>query len=106
MAEAKWSRTRLDNSIELALMAKAHNDLRAWRFLRTSHYVVVIGMPAEKQRELLDRAEKEGWTVQRLREEAGKKKPRAAKSAETKGATEPQKAKAQRAPRKKKDAGE
>ncbi|HEY3448101.1 MAG TPA: hypothetical protein VGK67_17220 [Myxococcales bacterium] len=75
MSDAGWSETRLRRAIEVSLMAKAHNDFRAWRFLRVSHYEVVIGMPAEKQRELLDRAQKERWSVARLGEEAGKKKP-------------------------------
>ncbi|HEY3451156.1 MAG TPA: hypothetical protein VGK67_32660 [Myxococcales bacterium] len=66
--------TRLRNAIEVALMAKALNDLRAWRFLRVSHYEEVIGLPADKQRELLDRAEKESWSVVRLGQEAGKQK--------------------------------
>lgn len=81
MAEASWSRSRLRNAIEIALMARAHRDFRAWRFLRVSHYEEVIGLPAEKQRALLDRAEQEGWSVARLKQEPGQQKPRAAKAA-------------------------
>ncbi|HEY3452546.1 MAG TPA: hypothetical protein VGK67_39750 [Myxococcales bacterium] len=75
MAEAKWSRSRLRNVIEIALMAKVHNDFRAWRTLRVSHLEEVIGLPAEMQRELLDRAGKERWSVLRLKQAAGKQKP-------------------------------
>ncbi|HEY3447336.1 MAG TPA: hypothetical protein VGK67_13275 [Myxococcales bacterium] len=76
MAEAKWSRTRLRNAIELALMAKAHGDLRAWPFLRASHYEEVLGLPAQRRRELLDRAQQERWSVRRLKQEVGTLKPR------------------------------
>ncbi|HEY3452677.1 MAG TPA: hypothetical protein VGK67_40405 [Myxococcales bacterium] len=74
MADAAWSRSRLHNSIELSLMAKVHNDFRAWRLLRVSHYEEVIGLPAERQRELLERAEKERWSVARLKQEAGRQR--------------------------------
>lgn len=78
MADAGWGRTRLQTAIEVALLARAHRDLRAWRFLRVSHYEEVIGLPAEKQRELLDLAEKEKWPVARLGREAGKARAQAA----------------------------
>jgi hypothetical protein len=79
MAEAGWGRTRLRNAIELSLLAKVHNDLRAWRYLRVSHYEAIFGLPAERQRELLDQANKEHWSVDRLSAEAGR--PRAANAA-------------------------
>ncbi|HEY3444928.1 MAG TPA: hypothetical protein VGK67_01140 [Myxococcales bacterium] len=72
MKRAKWSRTRLRNSIELSLMAKVLNDFRAWRFLTVSHYEEVIGLPVDRQRELLDQADKEQWSVRDLSDELEK----------------------------------
>ncbi|HEY3447879.1 MAG TPA: hypothetical protein VGK67_16100 [Myxococcales bacterium] len=76
MADAGWGRERLRISVALLLMAQAHNDFRAWRFLRVSHYAQVLGLPPERQRELLDQADKGRWSVERMAQEAGGKKPR------------------------------
>lgn len=86
MADAGWSRERLRDAVELALLAKAHRDLRAWRFLRPSHYEQVVGLPPAKQKELLDRADAEKWTVARLAQEAATRKP-ARKAAASPAAT-------------------
>ena len=71
MEEAGWGRERLRVTIALSLMAKSHNGFRAWRFLRVSHYVEVLGLPVEEQRALLDQADKGRWSVERLEEGSG-----------------------------------
>jgi hypothetical protein len=92
MKGAGWSRQKLRNSIELTLLAKVHNDLRAWRFLRVSHYEEVIGLPAEKQRALLDQAEKERWPVETLHDEVAKLKPSRPAPAKAPGSVKPDRA--------------
>ncbi|MGC4117805.1 MAG: hypothetical protein QM765_25270 [Myxococcales bacterium] len=56
-------------------MARVLAGFRPWRYLRVSHFEEVIGLPTDKQRELLDRAAKESWSVERLGQEAGKDRP-------------------------------
>ncbi|HEY3448653.1 MAG TPA: hypothetical protein VGK67_20010 [Myxococcales bacterium] len=75
MVDAGWDHQRLGKATELSLMAKKHNDFRAWRFLRVSHYEEVFGLEPDKQRALLDQADQGKWSVVRLKEEAGKAKP-------------------------------
>ncbi len=75
MAEAGWSRSRLRNAIEVSLMAKRHGNFKKWPHLTVSHLEEVIGLPGDKQSELLGQAEKGGWSVARLRAEAAKLKP-------------------------------
>ncbi|HEY3448327.1 MAG TPA: hypothetical protein VGK67_18365 [Myxococcales bacterium] len=80
MEKAGWGREHLRVTIAVSLMAKSHNGFRAWRFLRVSHYAEVLGLPVEKQRALLDQADKGRWSVDRLEEEVGEKKPRKARA--------------------------
>jgi len=75
MADAGWGRTRLRNAIEISLMARRHANFKAWPRLRVSHFEEVIGLPSEKQSELLTQAAKGGWSVARLKKEAEKLKP-------------------------------
>jgi hypothetical protein len=92
MKAAGWSRPKLHNTIELTLMAQKLNDLRAWRFLRVSHYEEVIGLTVEEQRTLLDQAEKGRWTVEDLKEEVAKLKPARPVRAKEPGSVKPDKA--------------
>ncbi|MBI5548626.1 MAG: hypothetical protein HY901_32495 [Deltaproteobacteria bacterium] len=86
MADAKWSRQKLDCAVEIYLMSKAHRGLGSWMHLLVSHFATVIGLAKEKQKELLDQAQRERWTVARLREAAGKQRPAPAPAPVTKKA--------------------
>ncbi|MBI5545020.1 MAG: hypothetical protein HY901_14105 [Deltaproteobacteria bacterium] len=73
MKEAGWGRDTLDLSVELFLLSKTFESLNAWPHLLPSHYEQIFGLETEKQREWLDEAEKNRWTIRQLAEKLGKK---------------------------------
>lgn len=72
MSDAGWTRHTLDQAIELFLLAKAFQDLSSWPHLQPSHFEQVFGLETGKQKVLLDKAEKSGWTVKQIAEATGK----------------------------------
>ncbi|MBI5542319.1 MAG: hypothetical protein HY901_00395 [Deltaproteobacteria bacterium] len=84
MADANWNRHKLDSAVEIYLLSKVHQGLGSWKHLLVSHFAVVVGLVPETQKELLDLAERERWTVTRLKEAAGKHRPAPAPAPVTK----------------------
>ena len=67
VAEAMGKSTSyLSRAIGVHLLARAHGGLERWPQLSISHFRAVLGLPPERQGQLLDQAQAEGWDVARL----------------------------------------
>lgn len=73
MADAGWSRNTLDRAVELYLLTKGLKSFSAWPHLQPTHFEQIFGLETAKQKELLDQAEQNGWSVKQLAEAMGKK---------------------------------